>query len=58
MAKYFNGLSLLSAAGIVSETFVKLGLAWRILMVFIFCGSFILGLVFAKANSSDPPEEG
>jgi hypothetical protein len=57
MSKYFNGLSLLSAAGIVSETFVKLGFIWRVGLIVVFFGSFALGLLFAKTNTIVRKEE-
>jgi len=57
MAKYFNGLSLISAAGIVSETFVKLGLVWRIVLIVVLFSTFSLGLLFANVSDEDRAEE-
>jgi len=57
MAKYFHGLSLISGAGIVSETFIKLGTAWRIGLIAFLLGSFALGLLFAKADNGKQTEE-
>jgi hypothetical protein len=57
LAKYFNGVSLIASAGVVSETFVKLGSAWRSALVMVLAGSFALGLFFAKADSDAHGED-
>jgi len=57
LAKYFNGVSLIASAGVVSETFVKLGAVWRLLLAIALVTSFLLGLFFAKAGSQLSTEE-
>ena len=57
LAKYFNGVSLIASAGVVSETFVKLGSAWRSALIMVLAGSFGLGLFFAKADVETREEE-
>ena len=57
LARYFNGVSLIASAGVISETFVKLGAVWRILLVIALVASFLLGLFFAKAESKLGIEE-
>ena len=57
LAKYFNGVSLIASAGVVSETFIKLGSVWRSALIAVLSGSFALGLYFAKADSAARKEE-
>jgi hypothetical protein len=52
LAKYFSGVSLIASAGMVSETFVKLRTVWRTWLVIAWVASFLLGLIFAKAESA------
>jgi hypothetical protein len=58
LAKYFNGVSLIASAGVVSETFVKLGTVWRTWLIVALFVSFVLGLFFAKAENAGITEEG
>ena len=50
LAKYFSGVSLIASAGVVSETFVKLRTIWRSWLIVALVTSFMLGLIFSKAE--------
>jgi len=57
LAKYFNNISLVASAGVVSETFIRFRTVWRILLVTALVVSFLLGLFFAKAEGKLGTEE-
>jgi len=51
MAKTFQGLFLLMAAGVVGETFLKLALLWRLVVIGAGFGAFVGGLICAKSDA-------
>jgi hypothetical protein len=56
MVKTFQGLFLLMAAGAVGESFLKLALAWKLVVIGAGLGAFIMGFLFAKVETSDARE--
>jgi hypothetical protein len=51
MARTFQGLFLLAAAGAAGESFLRLSFAWRLVVVGVGFGAFTAGLIFAKADT-------
>ena len=51
MAKTFQGVFLLMAAGAVGDTFLKLTLIWRLVVIGAGFGAFIGGLICAKSDT-------
>ena len=56
MAKTFQGLFLLAAAGTAGESFLKLSLTWRLVVIGVGLGAFVIGLICAKADVSGMKE--
>jgi hypothetical protein len=53
MAKTFQGLFLLAAAGVAGESFRRISFAWRLAVVSGGVGAFVIGLICAKAGTSE-----
>ena len=53
LARTFQGLFLLAVAGALSESFLKLPLAWRLVVVGGGFSVFMAGLIYAKADASE-----
>lgn len=52
LARSFQGLFLIAAAGAAGEAFLKLPLGWRGVVVGVLVVSFLLGLYFATAETN------
>ena len=56
MARTFQGLFLLAAAGTAGESFLKLLLVWRLVVIGVGLGAFVAGLMCAKTDISGSEE--
>ena len=57
LSKYFQTFSLLAAAGVVGEGFLRLPTIWRSALIIVSILSFVLGLYFSEADSNNGKEE-
>jgi hypothetical protein len=56
MARTFEGLFLLMAAGTVGDAFLKFTQVWRLVVIGLGFGAFVAGFLFAKTDASGEEE--
>lgn len=52
LARTFQGLFLLAAAGVAGESFLRISFAWRLVVIGVGFGAFVAGLISANADTS------
>ena len=57
LARSFQGLFLVASAGAAGEVFLRLSVGWRWALVAVVVVAFVLGLYFARADTTNDNQE-